>query len=774
MSITGSAAKQCTPLRGRLLRGSAIVLLIFSVTAPPAPGQVRAYTLPVLNGGIRRPATVADAIRMTRMVTGPQYSPDGKWFVVVTKRGDLEHNANIYSLLLWNAADVVHSPEADVLVAMSSTSNREAIKNVTWTHNSETLAFLGENPGETQQLYLIDIRTRVLRKLTHHPTNVVRYSLAPMGDRIAYLAEISPKALVTDKVEHEGVVISTQFITDIIAGRSGLDSSGNSLGDFGNFQAFITDVRSVRALEVRALISKWGQFAISPDGRYIVCQAYIGGDFPDNWKEYTDPTLHEFLQQPLRSGQVSFVTRFVLIDTNTGDARVLLNTPIGPIQTAVAWSPDSRSLLLAGVLLPLDGTAPGAGAAKQSQTFLIELGVRDNQLTVIANEDLISHHTSGHSGRTIQWDEKAEHVTYQLHDPAEPADLTLVLRKDRGTWLEVKATLPVEVQPRVVLVQSMNESPQLFSIDSRTHSRILLLDLNPQFKTLQFGKVDEINWKRADGKELKGGLYYPVDYVPGKRYPLVIQSHGWTSKEFWIDGPYTTAFAAQALAGTGVMVFQADEVWYGSDFDTPNEVTREVGRFEGAIEYLTERAMVDPNRIGLIGFSRTGMFLAFALTQSKYKFAAASVTDSGYMGFSEVALVANAAPEAVATVKRFYGGLPYGDARNSWIDRSPEFNWDRVETPLRMLATNSTELLGMWTWYTSLLMLDKPVEMVYLPEGTHVLEKPWDRLVSQQGNVDWFRFWLKDEEDPDPVKAEQYSRWRALRKRNNVTANVSP
>jgi hypothetical protein len=28
--------------------------------------------------------------------------------------------------------------------------------------------------------------------------------------------------------------------------------------------------------------------------------------------------------------------------------------------------------------------------------------------------------------------------------------------------------------------------------------------------------------------------------------------------------------------------------------------------------------------------------------------------------------------------------------------------------------------------------------------------------------VDWFRFWLKNEEDPDPAKAEQYKRWREL------------
>jgi len=56
------------------------------------------------------------------------------------------------------------------------------------------------------------------------------------------------------------------------------------------------------------------------------------------------------------------------------------------------------------------------------------------------------------------------------------------------------------------------------------------------------------------------------------------------------------------------------------------------------------------------------------------------------------------------------------------------------------------------------------VELVVLPAGQHVLERPWDRLTSQQGNVDWFCFWLKGEEDPDPAKAEQYARWRRLRK----------
>ena len=64
--------------------------------------------------------------------------------------------------------------------------------------------------------------------------------------------------------------------------------------------------------------------------------------------------------------------------------------------------------------------------------------------------------------------------------------------------------------------------------------------------------------------------------------------------------------------------------------------------------------------------------------------------------------------------------------------------------------------------------------MIYIPDGTHVLEKPWDRMISQQGNVDWFCFWLEGKEDPDPGKTEKYERWRELRSLyGRITSSLS-
>jgi len=47
----------------------------------------------------------------------------------------------------------------------------------------------------------------------------------------------------------------------------------------------------------------------------------------------------------------------------------------------------------------------------------------------------------------------------------------------------------------------------------------------------------------------------------------------------------------------------------------------------------------------------------------------------------------------------------------------------------------------------------------------HQKFQPRHKLSAYIRNVDWFRFWLQDYEDPDPSKASQYVRWREMRQR---------
>ena len=139
-------------------------------------------------------------------------------------------------------------------------------------------------------------------------------------------------------------------------------------------------------------------------------------------------------------------------------------------------------------------------------------------------------------------------------------------------------------------------------------AKSLLLDPNPQFTHLAFGKVEAVSWLASDGHRVNGGLYYPPDYVAGTRYPLVIQTHGFSKEEFWIDGPFPSAFAAQPLASKGMMVLQVgsavDPAGDRLAANTPKEAPRQLAAFAGAIDDLESRGLIDRTKVGIIGFSR--------------------------------------------------------------------------------------------------------------------------------------------------------------------------
>jgi len=253
-----------------------------------------------------------------------------------------------------------------------------------------------------------------------------------------------------------------------------------------------------------------------------------------------------------------------------------------------------------------------------------------------------------------------------------------------------------------------------------------------------------------------------LGYVADRKYPLIIQTHGWSSVRFWIDGPWTTAFAAQALAGKGFFVLQLpDPDW--NIFVTPKEVPAAMATYDGAIDFLDRRGLIDRGQVGIIGFSRTLWYVTYGLTHSKHHFAAAAVADGVDYSYFQYMIMSNSSSRSASDYLTI-GAPPFGKGLLKWLKVSPAFVMDKVETPLRIEALYPASLLFDWHWFAGLTALGKPVEMICIVDGTHILEKPWDRMISQQGNVDWFCFWLKGEEDPDPEKAEQYKRWRELRK----------
>ena len=548
----------------------------------------------------QRPVTIADAIRMVRWPWGALwFSPDSKAFVVVLRKGNLDNNTNEYSLLLWQTDCIFRSGRPEVLLTMSSSSNRPAITDITWLANSETLVFLGENPGEFNQLYTFNIHSRVLKKLTDRPINKVGYSITPDGNRFAYIGEEPVTTIFDAKARKEGVIVSSQPLSDLIAEEKGGD------GRFtGNNQLYLQSGITTRRVRTNHKLAVDVPPFSSPDGKYLIVRTFVAS-VPKSWEEYADPLLHEWALTTQPHGQSSWLQRYELINTSTGEGRTLLDAPVRPgWGSEVAWSPDGHSVVVSDTYLPLDGTTDEERKHRLSLSFAVEIEVPSGHVTKVSSEDL----------RLLEWNARTNNLVFlvgRLNWNSEPK---ASFRKQGDEWYKVPESYATPLHPEISVDEDLNVPPKLIAVDPATGRRVSLLDLNPQFGGLRFAKEEEIHWNARDGHEVKGGLYYPLDYVPGKKYPLVIQTHIFIPGHFFIDGPYTTAFAAQPLASKGIMVLQMDEIDGHYDEATPELMQQESAMLEAAIDHLNDRGYIDPNRIGIVGFSITGADVAYILT----------------------------------------------------------------------------------------------------------------------------------------------------------------
>lgn len=707
----------------------------------------------------KRRATVADAIEMNRIAgssnshnryTGASgsdfavFSPNGKQFVIVLKRGNIKANTNDYSMLLFQTEAVFDRPVPKIVVSFSSSSNREGINNPQWLADSDTVLFLGEHPGETTQVYSVRCSSGKVTQLTHERRNVIAFSASARGDRIVFGIENPQQEIVDDRTRRDGYLISSEPLAELITGRLQVCCQ----------QLFVLDAAHNAPSPLHVQGKLWQdqlQLNVSPDGQYLVLKTNVVS-FPYLWSGYTNEGLKGLLALGVPKGRsTSYIDRYEIIDISTDSSRYLLDSPASGLSDLV-WSPDSRSVIVAGVFLPLNVQNAAELAARRTRMFTVEIKIPQQDIVEIADRDL----------KLLGWNPTQRTLRFRRtrnENPTGDGAALMYYEKQGDRWGPLTPEIGdyASYLPDIRVEQDLNTPPRVVAENPLTKQMSVPLDINPQFIDIGFGRVEDITWIGGGGRLVHGGLYFPPDYVRGRRYPLVIQTHGFDPHGFWIDGSFTTGFAAQALAGKDMVVLQVPDSH--DAMGKPDEAPLMVETYEKAVDVLDTRGIIDRNRVGIIGFSRTCFYVKHMLSHSKYRIAAA-VADDGIDGgyFSYVAL-----PPLDDEYDRLLGAPPFGEGLPIWLRRSPGFLLDKVHTPLRIEANSPESLLEQWQWFAGLARLGQPVEFIYLPQGDHILEKPWERMVSQEGNVDWFCFWLKSEEDPDPRKAEQYVRWRTLR-----------
>lgn len=704
------------------------------------------------------PVTVADSITMTQWADRNYsaggssqgrvgiFSPNGSRFVVVLKKGNISSNTNEFSLLLFETKTAMQGSAPQLLTTMSSSSNRPGIQSVRWLGDNETVTFLGEQPGEASQIYSLNIKSKMLRKLTAHSSAIVAYDVSRGGDQIVFEA-LFPfvKKVDTPEVRRNGVVITGGYPDNILTQDCDAERTE------GSEQLYVQGRDGVASqIQTEDFISDWEPLSVSPDGRFALLSVYLKA-VPQSWAEYQDDMLRQYVLDNRSLGDWSGVRQYMLLDIGQKTMQPLIDAPVSFDTMGFAWLDDGHSLAVSGSYLPLDVTDSEVRKERSQLPFVVEMRLPSREYELITSRALVVQKWNNLTGTLI------------LKTPEEGTAVVSAYHKRGLTWHEtlLRNDAVADMAPEVVLEEDMNTPPHLYLVDAGQKRKTLLLDLNPQFGRLIFGKVEEMQWKATGGHEVLGGLYLPPDYKAGVRYPLVIQTHGFSTDRFWIDGPFSSAFAAQALAAKGMVVLQVGSSPQSdqnkSFTNTPEEGPREMAAYEGAIDDLDRRNLIDRERVGIIGFSRTAFRVGYTLTHSKYHFAAATLADGFEGGYVNYILFQGADSAGVN------GGLPSGASLALWLKNSPAFNLDKVNAPVRIEEYAYGSLLGGWEWFSGLSFREKPVELIWIPFGTHLLVKPWERLVSQQGGVDWFDYWLQGRSDPDPAKREQYQRWEKMR-----------
>jgi hypothetical protein len=715
----------------------------------------------------RPPVTVRDMIEMT---TAPvedlyvggilhkeniaRFSPDGRHFVVVLRRGILANNATTYWIVLFTEHGTRVNSGSTIL-SIPSSSTRPAIHNVTWL-DDRTITFLADTLRRPTELYTLDIYTRHVTRVTNHSEQLFTYAISRATRSIVFAAMQTPPHANDKSAQGAAAVVDKQRLDALLTGRN-LDVAGGLFA-----KLFVTRLGSTgeHPIAVDGVIDGLFSPSLSPDGKHLIVRTMLTTPPPQEWRRYQNWRVQTALDAKYSDGVPSNIYQLELVDLVSLKRSKLLASPVpAGDYPDIIWSPDSKSVALSGVYLPFSGSIALDSATIATTRFAVEVNVSNGLVTPISRESVHLFRWDASSGKLIG--AMGRYETGSLNE-----GVAVAFKKTKGIWLPASTSGDSSCETcdlKVTLEQSMNVPPKIVVENVNTGEQRVLMDLNPSFERLAFGEVRNIDIVSATGVHVNAGIYLPVGYREGVRYPLIIQTHGWDPDKFWIDGPYSTAFAAQALAGCGFIVVQLGYAKSETDLFTISGVNAAVSGYDALVDYLAARDMVDTNRLGIVGFSITGLSVKYALTHSKYSYRAATLADPEDDGYFKYIANLNSSPGETVLSEEVNGGIPIGTGIRSWLPNGLNFGVEQTSAPVRLEANSPEFLLFCWETLAILRRVHKPVELIYIPDGEHVLIRPKDRWVSQQGNVDWLRFWLQGYEDPDPTKADQYRRWDHLR-----------
>ncbi len=616
-----------------ILRGFCVTLVVLMFCTTVSYPEERAFTV---RDSIEM-NTLSDPYTLDKSGTA-KFAPDGKHFLVITTRGILESDQLESCLMVFDASGVdfskhegtqlanppkciakltatPHAPQEEVYASIISQAH--------WSDDSKSIYFLGQGEQAERYLYRVDITHGRLRQLSPSGYDVIRYVCAM--NNVVYVAS---------RTGSRNPNLGDGFGQTI--NRDARDVTGMPL-----WSTLLPRSSPYAQLDIQAWVKKGGARAtmiaaipkplngntnpyfdtlsISPDGSKAVVSVPIR-IIPRDWDNYEPAPGFEAMKIHAESIDPSAISssrspleQYVLVDLHNNRMTPLIDAPIGTTlgysgNLKAVWSENGRRLLLTNVFMPI-GTAVSEQLAhplRPCDVVSVDLAQGTPPRCVMP----IRIEGTGKQGALylvdVRFGSDSEEAIAKFIS-SNQKELTERYRDTARGWVGPNGGPPLQVLSKhnqkieVYIRQGLNNPPTLWAKFISTGQEVQVFDPNPRLRNISYGEASLYHWKDSSGFRWSGILVKPVDYVNGNRYPLVIQTHGYSDWVFVTDGCYPAGMAARPLASSGIAVLQTE---YRHDIqDTPEEAGIEADKFESAVRQLDGDGLIDPKRVGVVGFS---------------------------------------------------------------------------------------------------------------------------------------------------------------------------
>jgi dipeptidyl aminopeptidase/acylaminoacyl peptidase len=606
-----------------------------------------------------------------------------------------------------------------------------------WSPASASIAFLSDcdDPGGQPDLFLSQLDGNPAHRLTQLHGYVDAPAFSPDGKTIAFLyveGATRPSGALAAETPPSGVI-----------GEDHLEIQRVAVVPADASQPVAPEFVTPPNLHVF-------EFDWSPDSKSL---AYIAADPPgeNNWWVAKLYTQNLFVPQRVGApGPASGTWDTTHPKPTTILAPADVSGPLHGLQIAVPrWSPNGQSIAFIGGLMSDQGVVGG------DVWVVPSAGGQPVDLTP-------SRPTSA---QWITWDD--DHFLY-VAEIAGGDDRLIHLQISAtagaaATFGETVFTIPGDVgsgqfDPSlsasadrslfVFQASSFNTPPEIFAARAKQDPSVHSADTARLFQLSHFndaikpswGDSVSLSWKN-DGFQIQGWLLLPANYDPAKKYPLLVEVHGGPASSVtsrWDGG--AGGFSATTFSTLGYFVLLPNprgSYGQGEAFTQANRKDFGYGDLRdilAGVDSVLAKYPVDPNRIGIAGWSYGGFMTMFAVTQThRFNAAVAGAGISDWLSYyGENSIDQWMIP--------YFGASVYDDpaiyAKSSAITFIKQ-----AKTPtLTVVGDRDGECPApqSFEFWHGLHDLHIPTQLVVYPNEGHGFSDPADRRDVLRRAVDWF------------------------------------